>query len=672
MNPTQSERAVILAPRGRDSAIASAMLRDGGIESSIVGNIAEFVQALRGGAGFALVTDEAFHRVDLRSLDAFIQEQEEWSDFPFILLTERGGSIERNPAAGRHLDLLGNVTFLERPFHPTTLNSIAKAALRGRRRQYEARSRLQTIREREQQLRIALAAGRLGAWTLDISTMTLDASDHCKANYGRAANDPFSYDDLLTSVHPDDRDAMRGAVRRTLETGVDYDVEYRCIWPDRSLHWVQVRARLEEQGNGGLVRMVGVSQDISDRKTSEETLRNFAAELESRVEERTREREIISAQLHEAQKLETLGQLTGGVAHDFNNLLTPIVGTLDLVRRKTDDERMQKLLDGALKASDRARTLVTRLLAFARRQNLEARPINVSALVDGMVDLIQRSIGPTIRLGVQIEAATATALVDPNQLELALLNLAVNARDAMPGGGQLTIDTSQVEIAAGHASLAPGPYVLIQVTDTGSGMDAETLARAVEPFYSTKGVGKGTGLGLSMVHGLAAQSGGALILRSSLGQGTTAKLWLPAAAAEAITSAAQQDDWQRGDRTLKILLVDDEELVRQGTAALLADLGHEVVEAGSGAVALGLLRSEAFDILVTDYLMPSMSGVELAREGRKIRRDLPVLMITGFADLTDDRATDVARLPKPFHLNELAMAIEHQVGLVMDGDLSRK
>jgi CheY-like chemotaxis protein len=275
-----------------------------------------------------------------------------------------------------------------------------------------------------------------------------------------------------------------------------------------------------------------------------------------------------------------------------------------------------------------------------------------------MVDLIQRSIGPTIRLEVQIEATPAAALVDPNQLELALLNLAVNARDAMPEGGKLTIETSRVDIGSDQPGLIPGPYALIRVADTGAGMDAATLARAVEPFYSTKGVGKGTGLGLSMVHGLAAQSGGALVLESAPGIGTTARLWLPAAIAEAVAPTIPSDDWQRNGQALKILLVDDEELVRTGTAEMLADMGHEIVQVSSGAAALGALRSQAFDILVTDYLMPSMSGLELAREARKLRRDLPVLMITGFADLADDRGLDVARLAKPFHMDELARAIE--------------
>ena len=505
-----SERAIILAPRGRDAAIAADMLKSAGLESTVVHTIAELAWALGEGAGFALATDESFHRADLRLLATFVSEQEEWSDFPFVLLTERGGSIERNPAAGRFLEILGNVTFLERPFHPTTLVSIARAALRARLRQYEARERLHTIRDREQELRFALAAGKLGAWTLDVGTMDLAASDHCKANFGRAPTDDFSYDDLVASVHEDDLARMREAVARTLEQGVDYDVEYRCIWPDGTEHWVQIRGRPEHGSEGRILKLVGVSQDITDRKSAEETLRNFTVELENRVEERTRERETVAAQLHEAQKLETLGQLTGGVAHDFNNLLTPIVGTLDMVRRRSEDQRTQLLLDGALKAADRAKTLVARLLAFARRQNLEARPVDTGQLVEGMVDLIRRSIGPTVKLEFVQECAMPTAMVDPNQLELALLNLAVNARDAMPDGGGLKVTVSREEALEGQSQLKPGQYVVIEVSDTGSGMDQETISRAIEPFFSTKGIGKGTGLGLSMVHGLAGQSGGVL------------------------------------------------------------------------------------------------------------------------------------------------------------------
>ncbi|WP_326914938.1 response regulator [Sphingopyxis chilensis] len=657
MNRTNSERAVILAPRGRDAEIAKAMLREAGIDSDIAASLPDFIERLRRGAGFGIVTDETLRGADLRGLDAFLKAQEEWSDFPFVLLTERGGSIERNPAAGRYLDLLGNVTFIERPFHPTTLISIARAALRGRRRQYEARARLREIRDAEQQLRIALAAGKLGAWSFDAASMRLDASSDCKGHFGRAAGDSFTYEELVACVHEEDRAMMQAEVRHALATGEDYDVEYRCVWPDASLHWVQVRGRPALDAAGRALAMTGVSQDITERKVAEEKLRDFTVELERRVEERTREYADAMAQLHEAQKLETLGRLTGGVAHDFNNLLTPIVGSLDLVRRKITDERLQKLVDGALQSSERARTLVARLLAFARRQNLETLPVDVTQLVAGTAELIQRSLGPTIALELDLPGTVPPAMVDPHQLELALLNLAINARDAMPGGGRLSIVVAHESIGSGDPFLNEGSYVRVAVTDSGAGMDAATLARAVEPFYSTKGVGKGTGLGLSMVHGLAAQSGGQLTLYSEPGEGTTAEIWLPAATSAAVTHKPRFDPAMVEAPPMRILLVDDEDSVRASTAAMLEDMGHRVIPADNGQAALRAIRSQPFDIVVTDYLMPGMSGLELAAEARKVRADMPILMITGFADLAADTATHVIRLSKPFRAAELARAI---------------
>lgn len=671
MNGAHSERAVILAPRGRDAEIAGAIMGEAAIESVAAANLARLVDLLEEGAAFAVLTDEVLVGADLRGIDHFLKAQSEWSDFPFILLTERGGSIERNPAAGRYLDLLGNVTFLERPFHPTSLVSAAKAALRGRRRQYDARARLEEIREGEQQLRIAFAAGKLGAWSFDVAAMRLAASRECKAQYGRDADEDFTYADLVAVVHSDDRQLMNGEIRRSLATGDDYDIEYRCIWPDTSLHWVQVRGRPQFDAAGRILGMTGVSQDITARKTAEETLRNFAAELEQRVAERTREYADAMAQLHEAQKLETLGQLTGGVAHDFNNLLTPIVGSLDLIRQKISDDRLLKLVDGALQASERARTLVARLLAFARRQNLETLPVDVAALIEGMADLIQRSVGPTIALDVSVGAATPAAMVDPHQLELALLNLAINARDAMANGGRLQFAVDTMAIGADDSELRPGDYVRISVTDNGEGMASETLARAIEPFYSTKGIGRGTGLGLSMVHGLAAQSGGRLQLKSKVGAGTTAAIWLPAAANAVQPNRRPAEDAIAAMLPLAILLVDDEEPARSSTAAILEDMGHQVVQAESGQQALAALRTRAFDLIVTDYLMPAMNGLELAAEARKLRLDIPILMVTGFADLAAIGTAPVMRLPKPFRVAELgramreAMSAQREPGLAL-------
>ena len=269
MNRTIAEGAVILAPHGRDAAVAEAMLREAKLDAAAVRDLPGLVGALRSGAGFAIVTEESLRGADLRDLAGFIADQAEWSDFPFIVLTARGGGLERNAGAGRLLETLGNVTFLERPFHPTTLVSLARAARRARLRQYDARARLEDIREGQDRLRVALAAGGLGAWTMELKTNTLFASDDCKAHYGRRADQPFTYDDLRAAVHPDDRERMQGAVQRSIETGAEYDIAYRCVWPDGSLHWVQVDGQVEADARGKPVRMVGVSRDITARHRTE-------------------------------------------------------------------------------------------------------------------------------------------------------------------------------------------------------------------------------------------------------------------------------------------------------------------------------------------------------------------------------------------------------------------
>jgi PAS domain S-box-containing protein len=391
------------------------------------------------------------------------------------------------------------------------------------------------------------------------------------------------------------------------------------------------------------------------RREVEEELRGLAASLETKVEERTRELMLAQEALRQSQKLEAMGQLTGGVAHDFNNLLTPIIGSLDLLhRRAAGSEREQRLIDGALQSAERAKTLVQRLLAFARRQPLQPRPVDVGALVEGMADLVASTSGPRTRVTVDVGAGVPAAVADPNQLEMAILNLSVNARDAMPEGGRLSITVGAETVDGGHRSgLAPGRYVTLCVADTGAGMEPETLKRAVEPFFSTKGIGKGTGLGLSMVHGLVVQLGGAMQLSSRPGLGTQVELWLPATEQRA-ESEAEARRPGAALATGRALVVDDEDLVRASTADMLGELGYEVTECGSADEALRLLQASApFDLLVTDHLMPGMTGTELGRVAIQCRPDLRVLVISGYADL-DGIAPDLPRLTKPFRQAELA------------------
>lgn len=375
--------------------------------------------------------------------------------------------------------------------------------------------------------------------------------------------------------------------------------------------------------------------------------------LEAQVIERTEE-------LAQSRKLESLGQLTGGVAHDFNNLLTPIIGSLDMLqRRAVGGEREQRLIAGALQSGERARTLVSRLLAFARRQHLASKNVDLTRLVGEMRELIEGSIGPSITARVDIPPGLPPVRVDPGQLEHALLNLSLNAREAMPDGGTLTIEAHAEQVESGNGlGLAPGDYVRLAVVDTGTGMDATTLSRAVEPFFSSRGIGKGTGLGLSMVHGLAGQSGGALALSSTPGKGTRAEVWLPQAeAAVAAERASLVAAPVRAVGAKTVLLVDDEPLVRAATAEMLLDLGYSVVEADSGEAALVLLgQKREIDALVTDFLMPGMTGAELVRKVRARRASLPALIITGYSRL-DEIGSEVPRLAKPFRQKELADAV---------------
>ena len=424
------------------------------------------------------------------------------------------------------------------------------------------------------------------------------------------------------------------------------------------------KTRQLEQLNSELERRV--SERTAALEASTLQLRILNEELERRIEERTQERGQALAQLFEAQKLDTIGQLTGGVAHDFNNLLTAILGSLELLaKRLPNDLRIKRLLDNAVQGAQRGTALTQRLLAFARRQELKPEAVDLVALVNGMEDLLQRALGPGIRMTKFLSSDLPPICVDANQLELALLNLVVNARDAMPLSGSLTLKAS-VSCATrenGQLGLAPGEYVQLSISDTGLGMDAETLAKATEPFFTTKGPGKGTGLGLSMVYGLAEQSGGAMSIQSELGKGTTINLWLPQAEA-GITISDQKQPFlvarRASDERRNILIVDDDPLVRLGTVEMLEDLGHYVVEANSGSVAIEILNQDAsINLIITDHSMPEMTGVELIKFVRTKLPNIAIILASGYAEIPGGVVDSlrVSRLAKPFRQEELALAI---------------
>ncbi len=520
---------------------------------------------------------------------------------------------------------------------------------------------LDQARSDSRQRSLMVAAGRIGLWSLHIPSGELDTSPMCRINFGRDPDQPFSYGELHAAIHPEDQARVAQALAESIATRGDYDIDYRLITPAGETRWIGIRAQPAYGPDGTPLTLDGLSLDITERKKMEEALKTSAATLEHLVHARTQELVTAQEALRQAQKLDAMGQLTGGVAHDFNNLLAPIIGGLDLLqRRQVGGEREQRIIAGALQSADRARTLVQRLLAFARRQPLSPEPVDIAALMAGMRELLLTTLGPQVVLVQDVAAGLPLALADHNQVEMALLNLSVNARDAMPEGGLLKLSADTRTVGPGHAEVAPGHYVVITVTDTGVGMDSETRARAIEPFYSTKGVGKGTGLGLSMAHGLASQLGGALTIRSAPGKGTVIGLWLPIATAA--TTAAIQPAASAPEQTTAMsgvaLLVDDEPLVRMSTADMLTELGFEVIEASSATEALDCLKHESrIDIVITDHLMPGMTGVDLAHAVALNWPGVPVMLVSGYSDARGIEA-GLPLLEKPFRQADLAARLE--------------
>jgi PAS domain S-box-containing protein len=375
------------------------------------------------------------------------------------------------------------------------------------------------------------------------------------------------------------------------------------------------------------------------------------------------ERRAAEGRLRQAQKMEAVGQFTGGAAHDFNNLLMAILGSLEILRKRLpNDPRLLALLDNAVQGAKRGSSLTQRMLAFARRQELKHEAVDLALLVNNMLELLERSLGPTINIETRFPPQVVRVRTDANQLETALLNLAINSRDAMPDGGTITISVAEHSIAGAHSSgLGPGPYACLSVSDTGHGMDEATLARASEPFFTTKGIGKGTGLGLSMVDGLIGQSGGKLIVQSALRRGTTIELWFPITTE---TDGAEQrkpaepDEGARAQRQLCVLAVDDDSLVLANVVAMLEDLGHKVIAVGSGAKAIEAIESmPAIDVVITDQAMPAMTGIQLIEVLRARRPGLPVILATGYAELPQGISASIGRLSKPFTQRALAEAL---------------
>lgn len=445
-----------------------------------------------------------------------------------------------------------------------------------------------------------------------------------------------------------EEDRAVGAPERALAIAAKegrFEKEAWRVRKDGTRFWASIVVDAVRNEQGELVGFAKVTRDITEKMEAQ------------------RELDEAREALFQAQKMEAIGQLTGGVAHDFNNLLMVVLSSLELLRKRLpDDERLLSLVYNAERAAQRGASLTQRMLAFARRQDLDVGPVDLVDLVRGMRDLLQRSLGPTIQIETRFPLSLPAVRTDANQLEAALLNLAVNARDAMPKGGPLVIAAKEEELDARNpVNLPPGSYVCLSVEDSGEGMNEETLARATDPFFTTKGIGKGTGLGLPMVHGLAEQSGGRLSIASQKDVGTTVSMWLPVYGAEVRSDARSENAPEAAhadERHLTVLAVDDDALVLMNTVAMLEDEGHVVIEATSGTDALEVLRrGERVDLVITDQAMPRMTGLELTKIIKSEWPKLPVIMATGYAELPEGVGFDLIRLSKPFTQAQLVEAL---------------
>jgi len=507
----------------------------------------------------------------------------------------------------------------------------------------------------EERTRLVLEAmDGVGVWTYDIAIDRFHSDVGFAAVYGFEADrvaDGATLAEIIARTHPDDLGRLQQAIAQVRERQGDDEIEYRIVRPDGTVRWIMSRIRVLLDASGNREKVIGVGIDVTRQR-----------ELEDR--------------LRQAQKMEAVGQLTGGLAHDFNNLLTAISGAMEMMQMRLKQGRIADLpryIGAAQTASGRAAALTHRLLAFSRRQPLDPKPVDVNRLVADIEDLVRGTVGPGVAVEVIREAALWPTLVDPNQLENALLNLCINARDAMPEGGHLTIRTANISLDARGAhdrDLTPGQYLSLSVSDTGTGMTPEVIARAFDPFFTTKPMGQGTGLGLSMIYGFARQSGGQVRIESVVGEGTTMRLYLPRhdGPVEDSGQAGRRGEVPRSDRGEAVLVVDDEPAVRMLVTEILDDLGYVAMEAGDGPEALAFLHSNArIDLLITDVGLPGgMNGRQVADAARAARPELPVLFITGFAEnaVVGDGPLEpgMELVTKPFSMEALGSRIREMIG----------
>jgi PAS domain S-box-containing protein len=804
------ERVLVIAPLGRDSAVAAALLAEAGLQSAPCASVLRLVEELGRGAGCVVVVQEALRSVDLHPLSTWLADQPSWSDMPIIVITERGGGPERNPAALRLMAILGNVTLLERPFHPATLVSLAQSALRSRRRQYIARGQLFELETRERSLAQSEASFRTLAENIPVLTWSAHPDGEIFWYNSRWYEYTGTTEAQMRgwgwqSVH--DPEALPGVLcawRDALERGVAFDRVFPLRGADGVFRPFLTRA-VPVFEDGRVVRWLGTNVDISAQRdaeaairASEEKLRVLNDTLAQQVDEQTAQLRISAARLRavfetsyqaqglldvdgilldanttalglieaklgevvgrpfwdtpwftateglsarvrtavgeaaagrslrqeieievvggrrifdmamqpihdetgavvgilpeaaeiterrqaeealrQAQKMEAVGQLTGGIAHDFNNMLQGIASGVELMQKRIDAGQPQaakRYAEAVQQSIGRAAALTHRLLSFSRRQTLAPRTVEFDALVEGIVGLLRQTVGPSIAVVLEPRDGCWPVRCDANQLENALLNLAINARDAMlPEGGTLRLRTGHEQLdaaqLAGWSNAAPGEYVCLSMSDGGAGMSPEVLEHVFEPFYTTKPAGQGTGLGLSQVFGFISQSGGVMRIESVVGKGTVVHLYLPRDLARDAPATPPRPVQRRvalGHGT--VLLVEDEAAIRGAAAEALRDRGCIVVEASDGPAGLKRLRAllaagEPVDVLVADVGLPGgLNGRQLADAARDLAPLMPILLITGFAGEALGPGVQLGQhlelLRKPFALEALTTRVE--------------
>jgi PAS domain S-box-containing protein len=551
----------------------------------------------------------------------------------------------------------------------------------------EAREFEASLKLHAERVQLALTAGAIiGTWTWDLQADRFTVDEAFARAFGL---DPalglvgISLEQVIATVHPDDKPGLIAAIEEAVARGGAYAHQYRVRRTDGKYYWIEANGRVHHAPDGSPVNFPGVLLDVEERRSVEAerdraaaALRALNETLEQRVEERTADLMRAEEQLRQSQKMEAVGQLTGGLAHDFNNLLTGITGSLELLGTRVAQGRLNEVdryVGAAQGAAKRAAALTHRLLAFSRRQTLDPKPTDVNRLTSGMVELIRRTVGPGIEVEVVETVGLWPTLVDPPQLENALLNLCINARDAMPGGGRITIEMANKwldEHEADERDLPPGQYLTLCVTDTGTGMPPDVIAKAFDPFFTTKPIGQGTGLGLSMIYGFVRQSGGQVRIDSEVGQGTTLCLYLPRHYGDAAAPDVQPDlaDAPRAEEGETVLVVDDEPTVRMLVTDVLEELGYAAIEAADGPSGLKMLQSDTrIDLLVTDVGLPGgMNGRQMADAARVSRPNLKVLFITGYAENAVIGGGHLEHgmhvLTKPFAMETLASRIKTVIG----------